>query len=106
GGRTSPVAGIKSANTSRSVSVRKGRSLNLSASSRVIEVEQPTTVEEVRKRVDDLGIDFIFAQFVDLHARPSAKLVPAQHLEDLFQDGAGFAGLAAGDIGQNPSSPD
>jgi glutamine synthetase len=78
----------------------------LSAGSRVIEVEQPATVEEVRKRVDELGIEFIFAQFVDLHARPSAKLVPAQHLEDLFQDGAGFAGFAAGEIGQNPSSPD
>jgi glutamine synthetase len=72
----------------------------------VIEVEQPATVEDVRRRVDELGIEFIFAQFVDLNARPSAKLVPAQHLEDLLQDGAGFAGFAAGDIGQFPNSPD
>jgi glutamine synthetase len=78
----------------------------LSAASRVIEVEQPSTVADVRRRVDELGIEFLFAQFVDLHARPSAKLVPASHLEDLFTDGAGFAGFAAGDIGQNPSSPD
>jgi glutamine synthetase len=72
----------------------------------VIEVEQPQTVEEVRKRVDKLGVEFIFAQFVEMHARPSAKLVPAQHLEDLFTDGAGFAGFATGDIGQGPDSPD
>ena len=78
----------------------------MSAVSRVIEVEQPRTVEDVRRRVDELGIEFIFAQFVDLNARPSAKLVPAQHLEDLFQAGAGFAGFAAGDIGQFPNSPD
>jgi glutamine synthetase len=63
-------------------------------------------VEEVRKRVDALGIEFLFAQFVEMHARPSAKLVPAQHLEDLFTDGAGFAGFAAGEIGQGPDSPD
>jgi glutamine synthetase len=73
---------------------------------RVIEVEQPQTVEDVRERVDKLGIEFIFAQFVEMHARPSAKLVPTQHLEDLFKDGAGFAGFATGDIGQGPHSPD
>ncbi len=78
----------------------------MSTATRVNEVEQPQTVEDVRREVDRLGIEFIFAQFVDMHARPSAKLVPAQHLEDLFEDGAGFAGFAAGDIGQTPNSPD
>ena len=78
----------------------------VSIAPRVNEVEQPQTVEDVRKRVDELKIEFIFAQFVEMHARPSAKLVPTAHLEDLFQDGAGFAGFAAGDIGQGPQSPD
>ncbi len=78
----------------------------MTSGSRVIEVEEPQTVQDVRKRVDELGIEFIFAQFVDMHARASAKLVPASHLEDLFTDGAGFAGFAAGDIGQTPNSPD
>jgi glutamine synthetase len=41
-----------------------------------------------------------------MHARPSAKLVPAANLDDLARDGAGFAGFAAGDIGQLPSDPD
>ena len=41
-----------------------------------------------------------------MHARPSAKLIPAEELESLFTDGAGFAGFAAGDIGQQPNDPD
>src|SRR5439155_20780192 len=52
------------------------------------------------------GIEFYFAQFVDLYARPSAKLIPAANLHDLVRDGAGFAGFAAGEIGQLPSDPD
>ena len=63
-------------------------------------------VERIRQEVADRGIEFFFAQFVDLHARPSAKLIPAAHLDDLVNDGAGFAGFAAGDIGQVPSDPD
>ncbi|MGH3006865.1 MAG: type III glutamate--ammonia ligase, partial [Gaiellaceae bacterium] len=51
-------------------------------------------------------IKFFFAQFVDMYARPSAKLVPAQNLDDLLSEGAGFAGFAAGEIGQMPSDPD
>ena len=73
---------------------------------KVGEVEQAQSVGDVRKLVDKLGIEFLFAQFVEMHARPSAKLVPAEHLEDLFTDGAGFAGFATGDIGQGPHSPD
>ena len=52
------------------------------------------------------GIEFYFAQFVDLYGRPSAKLVPAANLDDLVAEGAGFAGFAAGEIGQVPSDPD
>lgn len=66
----------------------------------------PTSVEEVRSLVDQEGIEFIFAQFVEMHGKPNAKLVPANHLEDLFAEGAGFAGFAAGDIWQGPHDPD
>jgi len=65
-----------------------------------------TTVEEIRSRSEDLGVEFYFAQFVDMYGRPSAKLVPAAYLDDLVSDGAGFAGFAAGEIGQLPSDPD
>jgi glutamine synthetase len=66
----------------------------------------PQTADEVRQLVRDTGIEFLFAQFVDMHGKPNAKLVPAGHLDDLLTDGAGFAGFAAGDIGQGPHDPD
>ena len=55
-----------------------------------------TTLEEIKRIGQERGIEFFFAQFVDLYGRPSAKLVPAAHLDDLVADGAGFAGFAAG----------
>lgn len=64
------------------------------------------TIEEIRKLSKQQGIEFYFAQFVDMYARPSAKLIPAAHLDDLMSDGAGFAGFAAGEIGQIPADPD
>src|SRR4029453_18062559 len=64
------------------------------------------TVEDIRNESEKRGIEFYFAQFVDMYARPSAKLVPAANLDDLVSDGAGFAGFAAGEIGQFPSDPD
>ena len=64
------------------------------------------TVDDIRRESEERGIDFYFAQFVDMYALPSAKLVPAQNLDDLVSDGAGFAGFAAGEIGQVPADPD
>jgi glutamine synthetase len=64
------------------------------------------TLDEIRRIADERGIEFYFAQFVDMHARPSAKLIPAASLDALVAEGAGFAGFAAGDIGQLPSDPD
>ena len=68
--------------------------------------ERPASVKEVRKLVDELRIEFIFAQFVEMYGKPNAKLVPAAHLEDVFAEGAGFAGFAAGEIWQGPHDPD
>jgi glutamine synthetase len=66
----------------------------------------PSDADELRELVRERGIEFLFAQFVDMHGKPNAKLVPATHLDDLLADGAGFAGFAAGDIGQRPHDPD
>jgi glutamine synthetase len=66
----------------------------------------PQTADDVRRIINERGVEFLFAQFVDMHAKPSAKLVPAHHLDDLLTDGAGFAGFAAGEIGQGPHDPD
>ena len=40
-------------------------------------------LEKIRKETEKRGIEFFFAQFVDMYARPSAKLVPAANLDDL-----------------------
>src|SRR3954452_23818289 len=69
-------------------------------------IETSPGAEEIRKELDERGVEFLFAQFVDMHSKPNAKLVPVQHLDDLLADGAGFAGFAAGDIGQGPHEPD
>ena len=37
----------------------------------------PESLDDVRKYIDDNGIEFLFAQFVDMHGKPNAKLVPA-----------------------------
>jgi glutamine synthetase len=68
--------------------------------------EGPKSIKEVRALVDKLGVEFVFAQFVEMHGKPNAKLVPANHLEDVFAEGAGFAGFAAGEIWQGPHDPD
>ena len=64
------------------------------------------SIDDIRRESEERGIEFYFAQFVDMYARPSAKLVPAANLDDLVSDGAGFAGFAAGELGQLPSDPD
>ena len=67
---------------------------------------RPEVADDIRAYVRRHGIEFLFAQFVDMHGKPSAKLVPASHLDDLLENGAGFAGFAAGDVGQRPHDPD
>lgn len=68
--------------------------------------DKARTPEDVRRLVQEHDIEFIFASFTEVRGKSSAKLVPADHLDELFAHGAGFAGFAAGDIGQGPHSPD
>ncbi len=69
-------------------------------------VSESPPAGEVRKQAEKDGIEFVFAQFVDMNAKPSAKLVPITNWDNLVTEGAGFAGFAAGPIGQTPASPD
>ena len=62
--------------------------------------------EQVKEQVERDGVEFIYAMFVEMHGKPCAKLVPVSALEGLMSDGAGFAGFAAGPLGQEPSDPD
>lgn len=49
---------------------------------------------------------FILALFVDLNGKPCAKLVPVEAIDQLINEGVGFAGYAAGAMGQEPKDPD
>ena len=62
--------------------------------------------DDLAARADEDGIEFFLAMFVDLHGKPCAKAVPRSSLNMLMDGGAGFAGFAAGDMGQGPADPD
>jgi glutamine synthetase len=66
----------------------------------------PQTPEELAAAIEADGIEFLFAMFVDLHGKPCAKLVPVSALDEMLNGGAGFAGYAAGPMGQTPADPD
>ena len=63
-------------------------------------------VADVSRLIEEQGIEFFLCSFVEMNGAPKAKLVPATHLHSMAQDGGGFAGFAAGDMGQGPHSPD
>jgi glutamine synthetase len=58
------------------------------------------------RRMIEKGLEFFLCSFVEMSGIPKAKLVPATHVDDMAVEGAGFAGFAAGNIGQGPHSPD
>lgn len=51
-----------------------------------------TAIEALRQRLAGEGVRFVFAQFTDIHGAAKGKVLPIEHLEDLFANGAGFAG--------------
>src|SRR5579872_375325 len=64
------------------------------------------TIENVKELVRDNKIEYFFCSFVEMSGAPKAKLVPASNLDEMALEGAGFAGFAAGDLGQGPHDPD
>lgn len=64
------------------------------------------TLEDAKRLAQEKGIEFFLCSFVEMSGAPKAKLVPATHLDEMAREGAGFAGFAAGEIGQGPHSPD
>ncbi|MDA1049434.1 MAG: type III glutamate--ammonia ligase [Planctomycetota bacterium] len=65
-----------------------------------------TDREAIREQMKQDGIDFILAQFVDIHGAAKVKMVPASSLDSVIDDGAGFAGAAVWGMGQGPHSHD
>lgn len=62
--------------------------------------------EEIRKRMEADGIEFLLVQFVDIHGAAKVKMIPASSFDDAIDDGAGFAGAAVWGAGQGPHSHD
>ncbi|HEV8440102.1 MAG TPA: type III glutamate--ammonia ligase [Methylomirabilota bacterium] len=64
------------------------------------------TRDEIRARLQEDRVDYILAQYVDIHGTPRCKGVPASAF-DLFVEGsAGFAGAAVSGMGQGPHDHD
>ena len=61
---------------------------------------------DLKALIQEKGIEYFLCSFVEMSGIPKAKLVPASALDDMVSDGAGFAGFAAGDVGQGPHDPD
>ena len=64
------------------------------------------TPVEAKQFLIDNNVKFILAQFVDIHGSAKAKAVPAEHLDMVLSDGAGFAGFALWGFGMGPHGPD
>ena len=64
------------------------------------------TIDQVKRLVEEKGIEFFICSFVEMSGAPKAKVIPATHLEDMAKEGAGFGGFAAGEIGQYPHDPE
>ncbi|KPK33965.1 MAG: glutamine synthetase [Betaproteobacteria bacterium SG8_40] len=62
--------------------------------------------QAAKKMLDEHGIKYILAQFVDIHGSAKAKAVPVEHLDMILNDGAGFAGFAVWGLGMGPHGPD
>jgi glutamine synthetase len=61
---------------------------------------------ELADRLKQDGIDYILAQWVDIHGTPRCKGVPASAIEQFLAGSAGFAGAATVGMGQGPHSHD
>ncbi|MBF0260168.1 MAG: hypothetical protein HQK62_15300, partial [Desulfamplus sp.] len=68
--------------------------------------EDKSRKEEVFETLKEQKVEFILAQFVDIHGAPRVKQVPLDSFDDIVEDGAGFAGAAVWGMGMGPESHD
>src|SRR6201987_3114470 len=61
---------------------------------------------QLRERAESDGGRFFFAMFLDIRGKPAAKRIPVEAVDVLTGGGGGFAGFAAGPMGQSPADPD
>ena len=62
--------------------------------------------EDIRSRMSQDGIEFLLAQFVDMHGSAKVKMVPVSCFDAMLDEGAGFAGAAVWGMGQGPHAHD
>ncbi|MFP6751063.1 MAG: hypothetical protein VB855_05275, partial [Pirellulaceae bacterium] len=55
---------------------------------------------QIRQQLSDDDIEFLLVQFVDMNGTAKVKMVPASSLDDMIDEGAGFAGAAVWGSGQ------
>ena len=58
----------------------------------------------MQSKLKEDRIEYLLAQFVDINGSAKVKMVPASHLDDIIDTGAGFAGAALPGMGQGPAS--
>jgi glutamine synthetase len=58
------------------------------------------------KFLADNNIEYLLAQFVDIHGAAKTKMVPSNYLKSIVKTGAGFAGFATWGTGMQPHDPD
>ncbi|KXK63813.1 glutamate--ammonia ligase [Micromonospora rosaria] len=66
----------------------------------------PTDLDDLLAATERDGIEFVLMMFVNLSGKPCAKLTPVAVLPELARTGIGFAGHAAGELGQSAADPD
>ena len=45
-------------------------------------------IDKILNQIQDDKIEYILAQFVDIHGSPKVKMVPVNHINDLFVNAA------------------
>lgn len=75
-----------------------------------LDLQQPespaTTTQSLAELAAADGVRFLLATFTTLTGKPCSKLMPVAAADELQYVGAGFAGFAAGAMGQQPKDPD
>lgn len=56
--------------------------------------QQDKALAQAQQWLQDNQIDYLLAQFVDIHGAAKTKVVPARHLDLITHTGAGFSGYA------------
>jgi len=66
----------------------------------------PSSLAEANAFLRSHKVKYVLAQFVDIHGVAKSKSVPVDHLADIVEGGAGFAGFAVWGLGMQPHEAD